>query len=383
MPGTNGSIGLRLFGPPADVGVERGLAEFRAGRPVLATSGDEAVLALPVDGAAANKVAAFKMLCAPALPRLVITARRARVLGVEASGPVMLDLRPEDDAAAIWSLASGARSEGRAVAGSAGSAACAALELAKLAHRLPALLTIDPTAITAHALGQEPICVHAAAVSDFRQRVIDSVTLASEAQVPLQGVSTRFQIFRDATGASPTAIIVGEPDFSEPVPVRLHSACLTGDVFGSRRCDCGEQLQLALGRLTELGGGVILYLEQEGRGLGLANKMRAYALQDAGFDTVDANTTLGFDDDERDYGVAARILQRLGCTRVLLLTNNPDKMEALTSAGLDVSARLPLYTPINADNRRYLVAKAARAGHWLEGAAIHATDETVDPRPAS
>ena len=140
----------------------------------------------------------------------------------------------------------------------------------------------------------------------------------SEAKVPLQGgLSTRFVVFRDAVGGGSVAVIVGEPDFSKPVPVRLHSACLTGDVFGSSRCDCGDQLRLALTRLKEEGGGVILYLEQEGRGLGLANKMRAYALQDAGLDTVDANTTLGFDDDERDYGIAARMLQKLGCTRVL------------------------------------------------------------------
>jgi GTP cyclohydrolase II len=150
-----------------------------------------------------------------------------------------------------------------------------------------------------------------------------------------------------------------------PVPVRLHSACLTGDVFGSRRCDCGDQLQLALARIESLGGGVILYLAQEGRGVGLANKMRTYKLQDAGLDTVDANTTLGFDDDERDYGVAVRMLQLLGATRVMLLTNNPDKLDSLTKAGIEVSGRMPLETPVNADNHRYLMAKAARAGHHL------------------
>ena len=114
--------------------------------------------------------------------------------------------------------------------------------------------------------------------------------------------------------------------------MRLHSACLTGDVFGSSRCDCGDQLRLATKRLNEEGGGVILYLEQEGRGLGLANKMRAYALQDDGLDTVDANTTLGFDDDERDYGIAARMLQKLGCTRIYLMTNNPAKLDGLERA---------------------------------------------------
>ncbi len=161
------------------------------------------------------------------------------------------------------------------------------------------------------------------------------------------------------------AVIVGTPELSKPVPVRIHSACLTGDVFGSRRCDCGDQLRLALVRLQEAGGGIILYLAQEGRGLGLANKMRTYKLQDAGLDTVDANTTLGFDDDERDYGVAARMLQMLGATRVVLLTNNPDKLDSLAKAGIEISGRMALETPVNADNRRYLTAKAARAGHQL------------------
>ena len=175
--------------------------------------------------------------------------------------------------------------------------------------------------------------VGADAVMNFRRDDVHSLEIASEAKVPLQGgLSTRFVVFRDAVGGGSVAVIVGEPDFSKPVPVRLHSACLTGDVFGSSRCDCGDQLRLATKRLNEEGGGVILYLEQEGRGLGLANKMRAYALQDDGLDTVDANTTLGFDDDERDYGIAARMLQKLGCTRVYLMTNNPAKLDGLERA---------------------------------------------------
>jgi GTP cyclohydrolase II len=160
--------------------------------------------------------------------------------------------------------------------------------------------------------------------------------------------------------------------------VRIHSACLTGDVFGSRRCDCGDQLRMALARLQEAGGGIILYLAQEGRGLGLANKMRTYKLQDAGLDTVDANTTLGFDDDERDYGVAVRMLQMLGATRVVLLTNNPDKLDSLVQAGIEISGRMPLETPVNVHNRRYLTAKAARAGHQLDHV-IAALSEPAKP----
>jgi GTP cyclohydrolase II len=297
------------------------------------------------------------------------------VLGLETSGPVLLTLRSSDDADAIWTLAAGRRSQARPVAGPAGSAARAAIQLAKFAQRMPALLVADESAVAGNAHRENMVTVPAAAVAHFRRSIIESVAVAGEARVPLEeGGTATFRVFRDAGGGSPVAIIVGEPDFSAPVPVRLHSACLTGDVFGSRRCDCGAQLRLALARLTEAGGGVIIYLEQEGRGLGLANKMRAYALQDHGLDTVDANTTLGFDDDERDYGVAARMLQLMGCTRVLLLTNNPSKLDALVEAGVEVSGRLPLYTPVNADNRRYLFAKAARAGHWLDAGPLQAAD---------
>jgi GTP cyclohydrolase II len=209
--------------------------------------------------------------------------------------------------------------------------------------------------------------VAADAVASFRRAIVESLAVVAEATVPLNsGLPARFVVFRDGIGGTPVAIIVGKPDLAQPVPVRLHSACLTGDVFGSRRCDCGDQLRLALPQLEAHGGGIILYLEQEGRGLGLANKIRAYQRQDAGLDTVDANTVLGFDDDERDYGVAVRMLQLLGCTRVRLLTNNPAKLDSLSHAGIDVSGRVPQQGPINADNRRYLTAKATRAGHKLD-----------------
>jgi len=317
-------------------------------------------------------------------PALAVTAGETTAVLIAAELARVVGLAFQNPDRQIF--AGSVRSESRPVVGPAGPAAAAAIELAKLAHRLPALLIADGEIVAGTILDREMIAVDAAEVSQFRRRTIESLKLVSEAQIPLQqGVAARFHVFRDASGGNPVAIIVGVLDLLRPVPVRLHSACLTGDVFGSRRCDCGAQLNLALDRLTEAGGGVILYLEQEGRGLGLANKMRAYTLQDAGLDTVDANTTLGFDDDERDYGVAARMLQMLGCNRVLLLTNNPGKLEALAEAGVEVCGRLPLYTPINADNRRYLTAKAARAGHWLDGMVVHPIDEEnerVRPSPA-
>jgi GTP cyclohydrolase II len=352
------------MGLPESVAVERGLFEFRSGRPIVMTGADERIILLPVDGMGDEQLSAFRHLCTSGCFDLVITARRAQALGLRADGPVALAVEPGDGAAAILSLAADARVERRLEAKAARSIAGAAIELAKLAQRLPALLVAD---LGIAPKGAPLVTVAAATVAPFRESAIASLRVAAEAQVPLSGeLSTRFVVFRDAIGGTATAVIVGTPDMSRPVPVRLHSACLTGDVFGSRRCDCGDQLRLALRRLDEEGGGIILYLRQEGRGLGLANKMRAYRLQDEGLDTIDANAALGFDDDERDYGVAVRMLDMLGCKRVLLLTNNPAKLDGLAQAGIEVSGRVALHGPINADNRRYLTAKARRAGHQLD-----------------
>jgi GTP cyclohydrolase II len=288
------------------------------------------------------------------------------MIGLDAPGPVLIAIMPQDTRDTVWSLAAGLDCARRPAVGPAGEAVCRAIELAKLAQRLPALMVADGGALPADAL-KALIAVRACAMTQFRARLLDTLEIVSEARIPLpEGVTARFCVFRDAVGGSSVAIILGEPDLSAPVNVRVHSACLTGDVFGSRRCDCGAQLKLAVAQLSESGGGVVLYLEQEGRGLGLANKMRAYAFQDDGLDTVDANMMLGFDDDERHYGVAARMLRMIGVNRVALLTNNPGKLEALSAGGVEVCARIPLHTEINPENRRYLATKAARAGHWLD-----------------
>jgi GTP cyclohydrolase II len=362
-----GSGTFGLFGGPEQVAVERGLAEFRSGRPVVVVSDDKGVMVLPVDGMTDEGLASFRLLCAPARPYLLVTARRARALGLDGAAPTGLALGDLYDRSAIFSLAADAQVTRHLDVIPAGAAAAAAIELAKLAQLLPALLVCEATAQAANASEVPLVAVAADAVAQFRRTAIATLAVVAEAAIPLSGgIPARFVIFRDAVGGTPIAVIVGKPDLAQPVLVRLHSACLTGDVFGSRRCDCGDQLRLALPQLAQHGGGIILYLEQEGRGLGLANKIRAYQLQEAGLDTVDANTVLGFDDDERDYGVAVRILQLLGCTRVRLLTNNPAKLDGLSQAGIDVSGRVPLHGPINADNRRYLAAKAARAGHKLD-----------------
>jgi GTP cyclohydrolase II len=382
MKNGNGHAGGGVFGSPDRVMVKRALAEFRAGRPVVLSSGSaNFLIAMPVDGLNAARLAAFATLCAPHTPKLVMTARRVHALGIDADGPMMLPLPDRAEPEAIYSLVADVDPEpvDADTAQPAGASAGAAIELAKFAQRLPALIVAEISSPSSVLIEPPLVVVTAETIARFRQDAVRSLEIAGEAKVPLHGgVATRFVVFRDTVGGGSVAVIVGEPDFSKPVPVRLHSACLTGDVFGSSRCDCGDQLRLALARLKEEGGGVILYLEQEGRGLGLANKIRAYALQDAGLDTVDANTTLGFDDDERDYGIAARMLQMLGCTRVLLMTNNPAKLDGLAEAGIEVSGRKGLQAPINVHNRRYLTAKAMRAGHKLDhliGALSEAGDE--------
>ena len=383
MKNGNGHTGGGVFGSPDRVMVKRGIAEFRANRPVIISSGSNLLLVLPVDGLNAARLAAFASMCAPHKPKLVVTAVRADALGIDTTEPIMLPLPERASADEIFSLAADADPEpvDMQAAKPASACAAAAIALAKIAQRFPALLVAEATFASSELIDPPLVAIAAEAIAKFRADAVHSLEIAGEAKVPLQGgIATRFVVFRDAIGGNSAAVIVGKPDFSKPVPVRLHSACLTGDVFGSSRCDCGDQLRLALKRLNEDGGGVILYLEQEGRGLGLANKMRAYALQDDGLDTVDANTTLGFDDDERDYGIAARMLQMLGCTRVLLMTNNPAKLDGLTEAGIEVSGRKGLQAPINAHNRRYLTAKAMRAGHKLDhlmGALSEAGDGVV------
>jgi len=329
------------------------------------TAPGESILALPVDGLDTVRLAGFRSLCAPAIPRLVITAQRARVLGVDTQDPVDLPLDEKLDAQAILSLVSNAAASCKLPVRQSGDAAQAAIKLAKMSQALPTVLVANfgPTRRELDSI----VKLEAEMIDHFSQDLLRSLTIASKASVPLNsGSRADFIVFRDAIGGTSTAIVIGKPDLSKPVLVRLHSACLTGDVFGSRRCDCGDQLQLAVKHLQDAGAGIILYLAQEGRGVGLANKMRAYQMQDDGLDTIDANTSLGFEDDERDYGIAGRMLQLLGCGNVVLLTNNPAKLQGLADAGIDIAGRVAIETPINAHNLRYMTAKAARAGHRLD-----------------
>jgi GTP cyclohydrolase II len=197
----------------------------------------------------------------------------------------------------------------------------------------------------------------------------DSQTMCRKTSARIPTAAGEFQVYLYADHRDDKehlALVYGEICGQSEVLTRLHSECFTGDVLGSQRCDCGEQLQLAMSSIAREGAGVVLYLRQEGRGIGLLDKLRAYNLQDLGYDTVAANLLLGHEADERDYGVAARILQDLGVLSVRLLTNNPAKVAGLEASGIPVTARLPLEAPLTSENADYLRAKAARLHHSLQ-----------------
>jgi len=187
------------------------------------------------------------------------------------------------------------------------------------------------------------------------------------ARLPMQVAEAgRLRVFRPEDGSEEHyAVEIGNPDRAAPVLARLHSACFTGDLLGSLKCDCGPQLRAALAQMGAAGAGVLLYLNQEGRGIGLANKMRAYSLQDQGFDTVEANHRLGFEDDERDFRIGAAILARMGFAQARLLTNNPAKVAMLDRHGIAVVERVALSVGRGAHNAHYLDTKAAKSGHLL------------------
>lgn len=200
----------------------------------------------------------------------------------------------------------------------------------------------------------------------YRRRTEQLVRMVAEAKLPSDYGDFTLKVFENIVdGKDHVAIIKGDIKADEPILVRVHSECLTGDIFGSRRCDCGPQLHAALAMIEQEGQGVVLYMRQEGRGIGLVNKIKAYALQEQGLDTVEANTSLGFQPDPRDYGIGAQILYDLGVRKMRLMTNNPKKRVGLQSYGLEVVELVSLEMPSNEDNLRYLETKRDKMGHLL------------------
>jgi GTP cyclohydrolase II len=341
--------------------VERALAELRGGRPVLVTGPEPAIVigVEAVDTALAGRLATFAMGRA----RLVLPAARLRRLGLERTQPGAVAL-PVIDLMRLETLALRIEARIDAPVGPVAAVDEEALELLALALVLPAALVVP-------ASGEIPpdlLAVPGEAVRAYRASQARTIAIVSRAPVPLEGArDTEFVVFRGGEGLrDQVAIVVGRPDLSRPVPVRLHSACLTGDLFGSLKCDCGDQLRETVRWMAEGEGGILLYLDQEGRGNGLANKIRAYALQAKGFDTYDADELLGFGLDGRRFDFAATMLRQLGVAAVRVLTNNPEKIAALRKAGLEVVSDERVIGRRTKENVRYLASKRDRAGHFID-----------------
>ena len=356
--------------------VHRAVAEQRRGTPVVITA-KMPLVALAAEMAGAQGLADFAAVAA-APPALVLSpVRAASVLHrpVPPGQPAAFRTAGLLDPALLRGLADPTADQllaepPQSVAAPPGAEA--ALVLAKLARLLPAML-VAPTRPDAAGQAAQLGLLSAPGEDILRHPAAESAALArvAEAHVPLADApDARVAAFRAPDGGiEHLAILVGRPEDqprAEPAPlVRVHSECFTGDLLGSLRCDCGPQLRTALARMAAEGTGVLVYLAQEGRGIGLVNKLRAYALQDRGLDTLDANRALGWDADERRFLAAAAILEAVGVRRMRLLTNNPDKVAGLAACGLEVAAREPLIIPPNGVDDHYLATKARRLGHLL------------------
>ncbi len=354
--------------------VERAAADLRRGLAVLIRDGGHAAFVLAAELVSADSLSGLRAL-GPV--NVLLTHQRAQTLKIRlyTSDAVAVRIDESMDAATVRHLADPTADLNnplsgpfRAVRKQLSAPALSALALVKLAELLPAALIVEgadadfqSTARTAGLLSFDGKDVQAHGLQKMA-----ALARVTQARVPLAGVeNAEIVAFRAGpNGSEELAIIIGNPDPGGKVLVRLHSACFTGDLLGSLRCDCGDQLRAAIARMAEEGGGILLYLAQEGRGIGLLNKLRAYELQEQGFDTHEANERLGFAADERLFGTAAQILKMLGVGKVRLMTNNPAKAEALAEQGIQIVERVPLIIPANVHNRRYLDAKA-KAGHQL------------------
>lgn len=346
----------------------RAIDALRRGWPVTIESETGAITVLAVETADDPRLASFDP---ESTADLLLSSHRATVLRLANQRdaatpglPVLIERVRWLDLPAAMALADPAgdlstplKGPYRTKAVTHPAAAEGALALARLAGLLPAMFVHDGT-------GEAAATVSTGSVAAYQDPT--ALAIAARARLPV-AAAERAEIvaFRGpADSTEHVALIIGEPDGTPPL-VRLHSECLTGDALGSLKCDCGPQLAEALRTISGGGWGILLYLRQEGRGIGLVNKLRAYALQDQGFDTVDANLRLGFAIDARDFGVAARMLALLRYEKIRLLTNNPAKVAGLQKAGIDVVERLTLAPPANPHNAHYLDVKRDRTGHLL------------------
>lgn len=357
--------------------VERALADFRRGIPVIISSGGEALMAISTEMATGSLIEQMRGW-SDAEVKMTLTAHRANVLHLKPTGADTILVKIDDwmDAPLMRALADAThdldqpfRGPFIRLKGEISALESASIRLAKLARLLPSTITTLLPKQAAETLGrdQDLLNIDADQITGYERISAVELRSVAMAKVPLQGAeNAQIQAFRPTDGGiEHLAILIGDPNRHQPVLTRLHSECFTGDLLGSMKCDCGEQLNGAIKAISDAGGGVLLYLAQEGRGIGLINKLRAYKLQEQGFDTIDANERLGFDADERVFQPAAEMLKRLGFTQVKLMTNNPDKIEGLERCGINVSERIAHKFPSNTHNELYLATKRKRSGHYL------------------
>ncbi|TNB49655.1 GTP cyclohydrolase II RibA [Martelella lutilitoris] len=355
------SFDFATLTPEAEV--ERAVAELRFGRPVIMREVGRRIAALALDCVAP---ALFDQFARAAENRhsLFLTRERADRLGIRADGGIAVPLAGIgfDEASR---LAYALSSEKPAAWTDADPLAAASQELARLALLLPAMVTSE----IAPEDGRFAACQEIDfATLDQSEGARQNFQQVVRTRVPLKEIGDAdFAVFRGGLAQKDQiAIIVGKPDLGAPVPVRIHSSCITGDLSGSLKCDCGDQLRNGLKQLKAAGGGVLVYLDQEGRGTGIGAKMRAYGYQHQGLDTIDADAELGLASDHRRYEAAAAMLSLLGISSVVLHTNNPTKIDGLRANGIDVSGHVRVTGTVTTDNVNYLRTKTLRAGHTLE-----------------
>ena len=363
----------QTLGTPRTRAVHRAIAEARRGVPVVLAARHPLIIA-PAETVGAEGLRLIDLLSNGTASLLLAPSRAAAVLGqvVDDAAPAIgLKLaRPLIDAATLRRAADPTMEqllpafEQVAVP----DAAAAALALGKLARLLPAMVVAPVRPGWASLpMGSDLLSVPAEDLLSYPRLLASTLTKVAEVAVPLEAApDARLIAFRALDqGIEHMAILVGDPTAEDAPLVRVHSECFTGDLLGSLRCDCGPQLQGAIARMAAAGAGVVLYLSQEGRGIGLINKLRAYTLQDGGLDTLDANRALGWDADERNFHIAAAMLEALHIKKIRLLTNNPDKVTSLEACGIEVVERVAHEFAPNGVNDAYLATKALRFGHLL------------------
>ncbi|MFV0491187.1 MAG: GTP cyclohydrolase II [Pseudorhodobacter sp.] len=346
----------------------RARGDLRMGVPVMLTGPGAAVLVAAVEPMNQDR---FDELRTLGPTELVLSARRAATLKIVPGNGEIARITLPDEAGLDWlramadpekDLRHPMKGPFHILSDEDLDLQRAGLALVKSAHLLPALLIVHVHALTDPDLTR-------LVLSDIGPELMRSSPMHPVAAARLPMVASqagRVHVFRPEDGGPEHyAIEIGQPDRIKPVLARLHSACFTGDVLGSLKCDCGPQLRAALAQMGAEGAGVLLYLNQEGRGIGLANKLRAYSLQDQGFDTVEANHRLGFEDDERDFRIGAAILRQMGFSAVRLLTNNPRKIAMMEAMDIAVAERVPLKVGQTDQNAGYLATKAQKSGHLL------------------